>query len=763
MTQFYRREIVFASYVRKLSLLLPIILFSFGLIGQNPVVTVRFANPQYDCSTGDYCLDVEFNSDTPDQELFGMNVRFFYDDDVLELIGFGDFQGGYGSFAPNPPEISTSVSAGPALFDFPGSAEFVNGAIQLVNTGATSIEIPTGVDDWVKIFQVCFTVDDSSIDLDGFCPVVVWDLEQTASSGGFLTGDDGVVITVVNPDPNEDSAPADEQVVHNNWQYTDPVNPPYGEPVEESCVIARCIDLALNKSVTTSTPAVGSSVVFTIEVENSGSDPATNVVVSDLLSDGFSYDSDNSGGDYNDETGVWTIASIAGGSSAELEITAIVNSSGDYTNLAEVFSATGIDEDSTPGNGVDTDGDTNVEDDDGDEDDGDGVVVFPINASLVVTKTDVLDLGIDGILNENDVINYTFIVSNTGNVTIDNLVLSDPKADAGSISCPYSILASGASMTCTASHTITEAEILAGSVVNIATANGQDPADNPVSDLSDDPDNPADIDVESDDEPDDPTITLLPVASNPAIEIVNTALDGSDLQTVNSGETASFEITVTNTGDVDLENVLVTAPNAVGCENTIGSLTVGSSVTYTCSVSNVTAEFTNIASVTGDPVGGGSSVSGSDATEVDLQGVVDLALSKYLGAGEDELVELFEDVTFIIEVINEGDITVQDLEVIDYIPPGFKLSPIDDNGWTATGDNYMNAIPGPIVSGASETVEIILRITSEAYILGLTTVSNIAEIQGAFTSQGIFIDDIDSTPDGNADNDRPGEDDTALQ
>ncbi|MCP4089643.1 MAG: T9SS type B sorting domain-containing protein, partial [Gammaproteobacteria bacterium] len=153
----------------------------------------------------------------------------------------------------------------------------------------------------------------------------------------------------------------------------------------------------------------------------------------------------------------------------------------------------------------------------------------------------------------------------------------------------------------------------------------------------------------------------------------------------------------------------------------------------------------------------------SEGVTVIQQGVADLALSKYLGPEEDEIAELFEDVTFIIEVINEGDVTVQDLEVIDYIPLGFKLSPLDDNGWIATGDNYVNTIADPLVSGASETVEIILRITSEAYILGLTTVTNIAEIQGAYTSQGVFIDDIDSTPDGNADNDPPGEDDTDLQ
>lgn len=38
-------------------------------IGMNPTITVRLANPQYNCVTEEYCLDVEFQADMPDQEL----------------------------------------------------------------------------------------------------------------------------------------------------------------------------------------------------------------------------------------------------------------------------------------------------------------------------------------------------------------------------------------------------------------------------------------------------------------------------------------------------------------------------------------------------------------------------------------------------------------------------------------------------------------------------------------------------------------------
>ncbi len=217
----------------------------FGLPGvpllisaQVPVVSVRFANPQNSCVTQEYCLDVEFKSNITDQEIFGMNVRFFYDDDVLELVDFRDFQGGYGAVAPNPPVTATSASAGPALFNFAGPAEFVNGAMQLINSNATPILLDTS--NWTKIFQICFLVDDPNANLDTFCPSVVWDLEQNPENGGFLSGDDGVVITVDDPDPDNESLPTNENVVQFNWMYTGNGTPPYGQPVDSTCSNINC-------------------------------------------------------------------------------------------------------------------------------------------------------------------------------------------------------------------------------------------------------------------------------------------------------------------------------------------------------------------------------------------------------------------------------------------------------------------------------------------------------------------------------------------
>jgi hypothetical protein len=238
------------SWIMFFIILAPDLIKASCPIVMNPNVTVRLANPQYNCVTNEYCLDVEFQSDISDQELFGMNVRFFYEDQVLELINFRDFQGGYGPVAPNPPQVLTSPAAfGYDYFGFGipgnGAADWVNGAIQLVDENQTPIYISTS--GWTKLFQICFTIDDPDPDSLNFCPSVVWDLEMNPADGGYLAGDDGVVMTIATGVQGE-SIPAFEHVDQFNWEYTgDGLAPPYGEPVEMSC-ISILVDATINAS-----------------------------------------------------------------------------------------------------------------------------------------------------------------------------------------------------------------------------------------------------------------------------------------------------------------------------------------------------------------------------------------------------------------------------------------------------------------------------------------------------------------------------------
>lgn len=234
---------------------------------QTPTVTVRLANPSYSCETGLYCLDVEFQSDQPNVQLFGMNVRFFYPDDIMELNGFSDFQGGYGPVAPNPPTVIQSAPGfGSNFFGFPapGVADWVNGAIQIVDGMAPAILLDNN--NWTKLFQICFTVEGPIADSTNFCPPIVWDLELNPANGGYLAGDDGVVMTVVAPPPAM-SSPANEAVVQYNWMYTGDGNaPPYGAPNPTSCISIICVP-----------------TIVTVELDNPTYDCVTGLYCLDVL------------------------------------------------------------------------------------------------------------------------------------------------------------------------------------------------------------------------------------------------------------------------------------------------------------------------------------------------------------------------------------------------------------------------------------------------------------------------------------------------
>jgi uncharacterized repeat protein (TIGR01451 family) len=82
-----------------------------------------------------------------------------------------------------------------------------------------------------------------------------------------------------------------------------------------------------------------------------------------------------------------------------------------------------------------------------------------------------------------DVINYTVVATNDGSATLSGVSISDPTV--GALNCTPAqpaALAPGASLSCTGSHTVTQADLAAGSIVNTANAAGTSPS-GPVSSL----------------------------------------------------------------------------------------------------------------------------------------------------------------------------------------------------------------------------------------------------------------------------------------
>src|SRR5439155_713522 len=94
-----------------------------------------------------------------------------------------------------------------------------------------------------------------------------------------------------------------------------------------------------------------------------------------------------------------------------------------------------------------------------------------VKAKMAITKsqTSLDDSNTDGLTGDaGDVISYKVTVTNTGNVILTGLTVTDPVA--GGTLTSGATLAIGASDTFTPSHTITSTDTAAGSVVNVATA-----------------------------------------------------------------------------------------------------------------------------------------------------------------------------------------------------------------------------------------------------------------------------------------------------
>jgi hypothetical protein len=110
--------------------------------------------------------------------------------------------------------------------------------------------------------------------------------------------------------------------------------------------------------------------------------------------------------------------------------------------------------------------------------------IIPQGAAIELIKDGQLDLGGNGIANPGDVINYTFKVSNIGNVTLTNVTVTDPMVTVmgGPITLNPGKMDSS---TFTGVYVITQGDIDAGFKFNEALASGEAPGGDPT-DPSDD-------------------------------------------------------------------------------------------------------------------------------------------------------------------------------------------------------------------------------------------------------------------------------------
>ncbi|MDZ4844985.1 MAG: T9SS type A sorting domain-containing protein, partial [Chitinophagales bacterium] len=111
-------------------------------------------------------------------------------------------------------------------------------------------------------------------------------------------------------------------------------------------------DLRISKIVSPPSGCPGNTVTFVLTVTNDGLEDATGIEAKDYLPNGYTYISDNGGAATTEanRTITWTIGSLNNGQSATLQITATVNGSGDYKNVAEITASSKTDGDSESAN-----------------------------------------------------------------------------------------------------------------------------------------------------------------------------------------------------------------------------------------------------------------------------------------------------------------------------------------------------------------------------------------------------------------------------
>lgn len=235
-----------------------------------------------------------------------------------------------------------------------------------------------------------------------------------------------------------------------------------------------------------------------------------------------------------------------------------------------------------------------------------------------------------------DTVTYTYTVTNTGSVTLTDVVLSDDIL--GPITLSSTTIEPGQTVTGTATHVVTEAD-LPGPLVNIATASGTTPGGDTI--------------TATDDE-------TVPVETSPSISVDKVA----DTIVAEAGDTITYTYTVTNTGDVTLQDITVEddllGPITLATTTLAPGASTTGTATYTVTAADLAGPIVNVATVEGtDPTGGSS-------TSIDTE-TVDLAAISIEKDADLQNASPGDTIVYTYTVTNTGSTTLVDVEVSDDI------------------------------------------------------------------------------------------------
>ncbi len=350
------------------------------------------------------------------------------------------------------------------------------------------------------------------------------------------------------------------------------------------------------------------------------------------------------------------------------------------------------------------------------------VVNFPIVPTMSVIKTgNIVDTDGNGRTDAGEVVEYTITITNTGNVTLTNVQFSDASVTVVS-GLPIADLQPGDTVNIVVHQTILQSDIDNGSISNQATVTYDDPQGNTFTNDSDnglgigsDTDN---ADTEPSNDPDDITVVTIPRDSRLDIIKVadSTIVDANNSGRVDAGDVINYTITVTNSGNTTLTNVIVTDP-LTGLTQNIGTMTPGQVVTiqtsYTLQLSDMNSGgVSNQATATyTDPEGNtftnnsddpantddnddADTEPNNDPDDVTFTDLTPYQITTMTLVKDDNLpydcqeLSVGDHVNYIMTITNTGNVTLSNLNLVDnnagvVIDSGLSVTSLDP-GMTAT-------------------------------------------------------------------------------
>jgi len=635
--------------------------------------------------------------------------------------------------------------------------EAVGYEIEITNTGDTVIDVLPLQDDYDSSFLTYVNSNPASDDNNndgiinwadltttegdlGVGSSVTVSVNFTANAEGTSVANTGTLAGVI--DENSDSV-ADVTDTDTSLSITNP-----------SVAIEKTLAAGQDPIV-----ALGGTVSYTVTITNDGDTTIDVLPLSDTYDTGFlEYQSSSIASDDNDDDGTinWsdlttTEGDLAPGGSVSVDLTFVVESTGGTVNLTEVASATDVNSDIAP----------TVSDDD---------------ASLTITNPNLelekaLVAGQDTIVPVGGTVAYDITVTNIGDTiltsvpleeTYDTGVLSftgvepgtpdpDDGTDDGQIDWTdltdvLGDLGVGDSWTLTLNFTVVGPSDPTLNTVRIENA------------VDENDDNPPVIQ--------DTDNGLL--ATDPAVTIDKSLSVGQD-EFVQIGDLVSFTITVENTGTTVIEEVALsdtydptylTFESASidpddqiddgtlnGTDSTgAGTLEVGETMTV---VVNFRAAAIMSAVENTAEVPEGTDENSDEVPTVNSIGTVSvtepsLSVEKTLANEEDEVVELGQEVPYVLTVTNDGDTVFETIPLVDDYPEeyfAYASSSIEPES-TADGVVRWADITGDGSLNPGESIEVIITLRT---IQGGNEVPNMVYIEGAIDENGDTLEEDDET------------------